>query len=74
MRTCAVCKLPPEGNQLYPMRSARGGVVWACEYCARDIQDAQRREPPEPDGEAFRGGEAAAYELEQQAEIQRTLK
>lgn len=28
----------------------------------------------EPDGEAFRGGEAAAYEREQQAEIQRTLK
>lgn len=31
-------------------------------------------EPPEPDGEAFRGGEAAAYERERQAEIQRTLK
>lgn len=26
------------------------------------------------DGEAFRGGEAAAYEREQQAEILRTLK
>lgn len=31
-------------------------------------------EPPEPDGEAFRGGEAAAYEREQMAHIQRTLK
>ena len=31
-------------------------------------------EPPEPDGEAFRGGEAAAYEAEQMARIQRTLK
>lgn len=28
----------------------------------------------EPDGEAFRGGEAAAYEREQQAYIQRVLK
>lgn len=34
----------------------------------------QDREPEDPDGEAFRGGEAAAYEREQQAEIQRTLK
>lgn len=31
-------------------------------------------EPPEPDGEAFRGGEAAAYERDQQAAIQRDLK
>ena len=28
----------------------------------------------EPDGEAFRGGEAAAYEREQMARIQRELK
>ncbi len=31
-------------------------------------------EPPEPDGEAFRGGEAAAFEAETQARIQRELK
>jgi hypothetical protein len=31
-------------------------------------------EPPDPDGEAFRGGEAAAYEAEQQARIQRERK
>jgi hypothetical protein len=31
-------------------------------------------EPPEPDGECFRGGEAAAFEAEQQARIQRELK
>ena len=31
-------------------------------------------EPPEPDGEAFRGGEAAAFERETQARIQRDLK
>lgn len=28
-------------------------------------------EPPEPDGEAFRGGEAAAYEAEQMYRAQR---
>lgn len=31
-------------------------------------------EPPEPDGEDFRGGEAAAYSAEEQARIQRELK
>ena len=39
--------------------------------CARYCEDC---EPPEPDGEAFRGGEAAAYEHERQAWIQRNLK
>lgn len=32
------------------------------------------REPTEPDGECFRGGEAAAYLAESQARIQRELK
>lgn len=42
-----------------------------CESCwvTRD-----NREPPEPDGEAFRGGEAAAFRAEEQARIQRDLK
>ena len=31
-------------------------------------------EPAEPDGEAFRGGESAAYSAEEQARIQRELK
>ena len=31
-------------------------------------------EPPEPDGEAFRGGEAAGFRAEQQAQHQRDLK
>ena len=31
-------------------------------------------EPPEPDGECFRGGEAEAYLAETQARIQRELK
>jgi len=42
---------------------------WACK------QEASRdEEPPEPDGEEFRGNEAAAYEAEEQARIQRELK
>lgn len=31
-------------------------------------------EPPKPDGEAFRGGEADGFERETQARIQRELK
>lgn len=42
-----------------------------CPAC-REWRD--NREPNEDDGEAFRGGEAAAYEREQQADIQRDLK
>lgn len=42
-----------------------------CEEC-RAWRD--NREPGDPDGEAFRGGEAAAHERETQADIQRTLK
>ena len=36
-----------------------------------DASDEMSREPREPDGECFRGGEAAAYEAEQMAEWQR---
>lgn len=32
------------------------------------------REPPEPDGECYRGGEAASALAEEQARIQRELK
>jgi hypothetical protein len=45
-----------------------GPVCEAC-WTVRD-----NREPPEPDGEAFRGGEAAAYERDEMARIQRELK
>jgi hypothetical protein len=38
------------------------------------IREACEREPDEPDGECFRGGEAEAYTAEQQARIQRELK
>lgn len=53
----------------------------ACEVCGVagdepckplcDCEDCIDREPPEPDGEAFRGGEAAGYLAEQQAAAQR---
>lgn len=42
-----------------------------CQFCR---EWRENREPDEPDGEAFRGGEAAAYEREQMARIQRDLK
>lgn len=42
--------------------------IWLCPECyhAKD-----NREPPDPDGEAFRGGEAAAYQAEQMAAARR---
>lgn len=52
-----------------------------CICCCDETDDAcpvhgvdPDHEPPEPDGECFRGGEAAAYEAEQMAWIQRNLK
>ena len=42
-----------------------------CPAC-REWRD--NREPPEADGEAFRGGEAAAFEAEQTLRVLRTLK
>lgn len=45
-----------------------------CPVCEACWIRRDNREPPEPDGEAFRGGEAAAYEAEQMARIQRELK
>jgi hypothetical protein len=46
----------------------RGGDEHARSMRRRIFDD---REPPEPDGEDFRGGEAAAYEAEQMAAWQR---
>lgn len=43
-----------------------------CPFC-REWRD-NRVAGDDADGEDFRGGEAAAYEREQQAEIQRNLK
>lgn len=39
-----------------------------------EIEAALDREPSEPDGECFRGGEAAAFLADEQARIQRELK
>lgn len=42
----------------------------ACPGCVGDMDI----EPPEPDGECYRGGEAAGALAEEQARIQRELK
>ena len=39
--------------------------------CGHRYGGCEDCEPPEPDGEAFRGGEAAAYEAEQMHAAQR---
>ena len=52
-----------------------GGVHVDREHlCATCAKAYTEREPPEPDGEAFRGTEAARYEGEQLARCQRELK
>jgi hypothetical protein len=43
---------------------------WGCPEC-QWFEGKEPREPGDPDGEAFRGGEAAAYEREQMAGWQR---
>ena len=49
---------------------SRNTLTWpaTCDEC---WTEADNVEPPEPDGECFRGGEAAAFQAEQQAERQR---
>jgi hypothetical protein len=47
---------------------------WGYEYDRWCKECLDNYEPPDPDGECFRGGEAAAYEAETQARIQRDLK
>ncbi len=58
-----------EDEQFWLRKPATEGPV--CEAC---WNKRDNREPPDPDGEAFRGGEAAAYQAEQMARIQRELK
>lgn len=76
MNTCERCKFPVQWRMsVRPVGSTK--MVKVCEDCAEVIQaerDEDNREPRDADGEDFRGGEAAAYERESQAEIQRTLK
>lgn len=39
--------------------------------CAECFTERDNAEPPEPDGEAFRGGEAAAFAAEQQEQARK---
>jgi hypothetical protein len=55
--------IPLSQRECYPYALARK---------VRVIRD--NREPPEPDREAFRGGEAAAFHRDEQVRIQRELK
>lgn len=59
---------------LLRIAAAAGMTVGEYRAYLKGLADGYNREPPEPDGEAFRGGEAAAYEAENQARIQRELK
>lgn len=80
-RTCLDCSEDiPETETAFYWETSEDEQFWinapktegpVCEACwtKRD-----NREPPDPDGEAFRGGEAAVFIAEQQARIQRELK
>lgn len=59
----------PEDERFWMRASALTGPL--CEACKvkRD-----NREPSEPDGEVFRGGEAAAFQAEQMERVQREMK
>lgn len=55
------------------------GTEWVdgicyCLECGEPLDQDDNREPGDPDGECFRGGEASAYLAEQQAWIQKNLK
>lgn len=54
---------------------ADNGFIF-CPYCGKKLaqESYHDREPPEPDGECYRGGEAASALAEEQARIQRELK
>lgn len=49
---------------------------WPCDWLCADCneQRAERAYERSQEGECFRGGEAAAFEAEQMAKIQRELK
>lgn len=48
-----------------------GGAKDDLAYCRDCFLEARNTEPPEPDGEAFRGGEAEAWEATKMAEARR---
>lgn len=85
--TCRVCghNVPRSGYPRYyccngDMCGCGGGTLPdnVCSSSCLENEDSlvplevlEDDEPPEPDGECFRGGEAAAYEAEQMAQWQR---
>lgn len=76
MPMCANCEDVPaigtfDRGTDYVLWTGKPREIPVCDDCRRHLEN---REPPEPDGEAFRGGEAAAYERDHLAEIQRRLK
>jgi hypothetical protein len=67
----------------YSRQLDKPDVGWWCPHCgsSADYDDVASEEaqgvndePPEPDGECYRGGEAASALAESQAWIQRNLK
>jgi hypothetical protein len=80
-RDCRDCEEPiPDTETAFYWETSEDEQFWlhspkthgpVCEACwvRRD-----NLEPPDPDGEDFRGGEAAAFLAESQARIQRELK
>lgn len=83
-KRCIACggelPLPTWSGQPYICCSGNdcgcGGGVLPVEFCSVDCWENYDpdREPPEPDGEFFRGAEAASALAEEQAWIQRNLK
>lgn len=65
----ATCEWDEGADYAYWTNGERFTPVCADCWTVRDNE-----EPPEPDGEAFRGGEAAAFNRDEMARIQRELK
>ena len=64
------CELLAEGEKRFRVRRVWGEAIVDLGDVVRD-QDGPVREGDDEDGECFRGGEAAAYEREQQIEAMR---
>lgn len=77
------CGQVPLSESEYDRQMRRPDSLWMCPRCGStatfddDYFEKVReidREPPEPDGECYRGGEAESAMAEEQARIQRELK
>jgi len=68
----------PEWSNLFGHAEALEEIEEACEVLRKaaraGLEVIEPDEPPEADGECFRGNEAAAFQAEEQARIQRELK